>query len=77
MILPVFADQHLDARFRLFELLAADIAEPHAALEEFERALQRQVAAFQFAHHFFQFVRQVSKVSTGFASFWFSAIASF
>ena len=42
------ADQHFDAGFGFLELLAAGLAERDALLEEFERALERQVAALQF-----------------------------
>ena len=52
----LLADEHFDARFGLFQLLAAGVAEAHAAFEEFERALQRQIAGLQFLDDFFQFV---------------------
>ena len=54
--LALFADQHFDARFGLFQLLAAGIAETHAALKEFDGAIQRQVAGFQFLDDLFQLV---------------------
>ena len=46
--------QDFDAGFGLFQLLAAGVAELHAALEQFERALQRQLAAFHFLDDGFQ-----------------------
>ena len=54
--LAVAADQHFDARFGLFQLLAAGVAEPHAALEEFKRAFEREIAGFQLLDDFFEFV---------------------
>jgi hypothetical protein len=56
--LALFADQHFDARLGGFQLRAAAIAEPHAALEQRQRALQRKVAAFQFLDHLFQLVER-------------------
>ena len=77
-ILPSLRMQHFDARFGLFQLLAAGIAEAHAALEELERALQRQVAAFQFLDHLFELVeRGFEGLDRAVAPVGFSAIASF
>src|SRR3984885_5138129 len=39
------ADQHLNARLSLFQLLAATLAQLHSFFEQLERALQRQLAA--------------------------------
>src|SRR5262245_15774513 len=46
--LAVFADEHLNARFGFFELLAAGFAQLHAALEELDRTLEGEVTAVQF-----------------------------
>ena len=46
--------QDFDARFGFFQLLAAGVAQLHAALEQFEGALQRQLAAFHFLDDGFQ-----------------------
>ena len=54
--LALLADQHFDARFGLFQLFAAGVAEAHAVLEELERALQRKIAGLQFLDDLFQFV---------------------
>src|SRR5580693_424061 len=54
--LTVLADEHFDARLRFFQLLAADVAETHAALEELERAVKREIAAFELLDHLFQLV---------------------
>src|ERR1700730_12680130 len=44
----LFADEHFDPRFGFFELFAAGLAEAHAALEKLQRALQGEVAGFEF-----------------------------
>ena len=55
-VIALFADQHFDARLRLFELFAAGVAQAHAALEKFQGAFQREIAAFQFLDHLFEFI---------------------
>jgi len=50
------ADERFDAGFGLFQLLAAGVAQTHALFEEFDRALQREIAGLQFFDDFFQFV---------------------
>ena len=49
--------QNFDARFGLFQLFAAGIAELHAALEQFQGALQRELAAFHFLDDGFQLLK--------------------
>jgi hypothetical protein len=51
-----FADEHFDAGFGLFQLLAAGVAEAHAFFEEFQGALQGEIAGLQFLDDLFQFV---------------------
>jgi len=48
-------DQHFDARLGLFELLAALLREGHTAFEELDGAFEREVAAFEIAHHGLKF----------------------
>jgi len=54
--LPVFANQHSDARFGLFELFAAGFAQSHTALEQLQRALQREVAPFELLDDCFELI---------------------
>ena len=49
--------QHFDAGFGFFQLFAAGITELHAALEQFQGALQRKLAAFHFLDDGFQLLK--------------------
>jgi hypothetical protein len=48
------AHQDFDARLGLFKLFAASIAQLHAALEQFEGPLERQLAALHFFDNAFE-----------------------
>jgi len=52
----LFLEQYLHASFRFLELLAAGAGQGNAPLEEFEGALERQIAALQFLYHLVELV---------------------
>jgi len=58
-------DQHLDTRLGFLELLAALLAQLHAAFEQLERSFQGKVALFQFAHGFFELFERFFKSQDG------------
>ena len=58
LVCALLADEHLDARFRVFELFSAGFAELHAAGEQFEGTVEREISRFQFLDYFLQFVER-------------------
>src|ERR1035441_7520041 len=56
--LAFFADEHLDASLGLLELLAAGIAEAHAAFKQLEGALEREVAGFELLDDLLELVER-------------------
>jgi uncharacterized protein (TIGR03435 family) len=56
-----------DARFGFFELLAAGFAQLHSSGEEIERAVEGEIARFEFFDYFFEFVQRGFEI----AGVWF------
>jgi len=65
LVCSLLADQHLHAGLGFFELGAAGVAQLHAAREQIERAIERQVAGFEFFDHFFEFVERGFEARNG------------
>src|ERR1019366_3380340 len=61
LIAAIFPHQRFDARLGLFQLLAAGLAQFHAAREKFQRPVERQIARLQLFHHFLQFLERAFK----------------
>src|SRR5579863_6920201 len=56
LVRTLLADEHFHAGLGVFQLFAARLAELHAAREQLERPVERQISRLQFLDHFLQLV---------------------